>query len=121
LVRTAASTGRTGVLGLLLGGQLRHPDDPNQARRRRLRGVQQEQQLVDRGEQVDEVQRRRAGRADRRGPVADQEEPGGEHGGHADELGEVEPAEEPRLQPHHPQREVHDILRARPRPLGVPA
>jgi hypothetical protein len=46
LVRTAASTGRTGVLGLLLGGQLRHPDDPNQARRCRLRGVQQEQQLV---------------------------------------------------------------------------
>jgi hypothetical protein len=60
------------LLGLRLRVQGRDRDDPGQARRCGLGDVEQEEHLVDRTEEVDEVQRGRARRADRGPARADQ-------------------------------------------------
>lgn len=104
-----------------LGGEVRHADQAREARPRRLGVVKQVQRGVDRVEEAVEVQRGRRGRTDADRTPVDQDEPGAEHRGEPDELGEVEPGEEAGDDVDAPQAQVAGRLGALLQEAGVGA
>ncbi len=113
------TTGRRTVVGAVgdhRRGFVHDPDEACQPGRCRLGVVEQHQRGVDRAEETGEVQGGRGGRTDRRGTVAHQKEPGDEHGGQPQVLGDVQPA----VEAQHQLDAAHGQFDRRARAFGDP-